>query len=214
MTNYKLQITKKKESNIIWADGFTLIETLVAVVVIGVMGLIMSEIIIKSFQSNAKTALIGTIKNNGQVVLNTLDNAIRTSDGVICVKPTLTASYNDTIIIQKSGLYTRFQFFQPSISPPANGYVRQDSSSSVDATTCALGGSPPSISLTSRDVNSGVSITYPTVNPIGPFTKYPTANFKDTINIDFFVGPPVNSPLSFENQVGSKIEFKTTVEVR
>src|SRR5579884_1558712 len=103
-------------------SGFSLIETMVVIGVLAIIGVIMADILKRTITTDTKTELTGTIKNNGDKALNTMDNSIQFADRVVCVGQFTTN--NDTIVVVKDGNYTRFRFFEQSSGK--DGYIQED----------------------------------------------------------------------------------------
>lgn len=72
--------------------GFTLIELVVVVGVLGVVMITISSVMINSFRAKNRVELTDKIERNGSVVLTELQNQISgaTGDGMLCVGSTLT----------------------------------------------------------------------------------------------------------------------------
>lgn len=192
--------------------GFSLIEVLVVVSVLAVLSVMMVDLLSRTLQGSNKTQLLGDIKQNGQTALNTMDTTIQYSDQVFCVG-TLTSS-NDTIIMVKSGVYTRLRFYKFS-GVTSNGYIGQytvpqskvSDPTTLNSTLCSDPDTTGEVKLTSDDLNSGVSLQS------GSFSYTPNPAYKDVVGISFSLGPSVKAPPSFDNQ-SSAVSFSTTVEVR
>lgn len=106
------------------AKGFTLIETLVVVVVLGVIGVALVNILPSSFRANDKSKVLGNVKQNGQAALNRLTTAIRGAHSIVCIE---SASSPSILTIQNyDGTYTRF-IFDPSVGTSKNGVLLQES---------------------------------------------------------------------------------------
>ncbi len=182
-------------------SGFTLMEVLVTLTIIVVVGLILSGILSKGFESNTKTALIGTIKQNGQVSLNIISQTLRSAESIVC-------SAADTLVARtQNGTYVRFTFIPPTVS--TNGYIRQDYPVLADARVTD--------NLCTATVASAVDLTDKTSTGIsvkdGRITRESNSGFKDLITIEFSIGPSVTALKSFENQIDA-VPFKTTIQVR
>ncbi|MBI2021689.1 type II secretion system protein [Candidatus Daviesbacteria bacterium] len=215
-------------------NGFTLIETLLVVIIFATIGVILSGILSRTFRGSDKSQLIGTIKQNGQSALNVIDRAIRQADGVICptdstpakiITIRTKASPSSSVGVQGSK-YIRFRFVDPTAS--SNGFIVEEepvvSNPSDEASLLIL--CSPSVGsyetptyLTDRDTGRGVSVPNSTSNPgiSDPYFKvYKQQGFKDIVVINFRLSPAINAGSSFEDKVGSDntIEFQTTIELR
>ena len=184
-------------------NGFTLIEALVSLVIIGVVGFILADLMTRSFQGSSKTALLGTVKQNGQTAMNILDSKIRNADLVLC-------STNQVLVIQDTNSnLNRFYFG----SPPTPTSLSQDSPTKnadpqYDPTqycNLALG---PATSAQSLTDTSAVSIIG------GKFDRNNQRGFKDSITISFKV-VPANAGIGFSDQLGGDgVLFQTTINLR
>lgn len=117
-------------------NGFTLIELLVVIGILSISFGLFLTIFTRVLQGGNKTQVIGSIKQNGQSILEVMDKTIRGSDRVVCVANSGTTSVvnapnsGDTLVVVQEGVYTRFRFFAPS-TPAAcssnNGCIKQES---------------------------------------------------------------------------------------
>ena len=183
---------------------------MVVIGVLAIIGVIMADILKGTIKSNIKTELTGTIKDNGDKALNTMDSTIQFADRVVCVNTYDASSFNDTIVVVKNGKYTRFRFVKPKAGK--NGYLQQEVftlSDPTQATTalCTQNATSPVI-ITDTDPVSGVSLV------VGSFQDNPNPGFKDVVNISFSLAPAVNIGTGAQNQVGGNVNFATSVELR
>lgn len=190
-------------------SGFSLVETMVVIGVLAVIGVIMTDILKRTITTDTKTELTGTIKNNGDKALNTMDSVIQFADRVVCVGKFSTN--NDTIVVIKDGSYTRFRFIGPSGNQ--NGYLQEDQFTLTDptkATTalCSQSTTYNPVTITDTDPVTGVSLV------AGSFLDDPSPGFKDVVNISFNLAPGVNIGPGAQNQVGGSVSFSTSVELR
>lgn len=209
-------------------NGFTLIEALVTISIIGVVGFILSDILIKSFQSNDKTKAIGTIKQNGLNAMEYFTKEIRTADAIVCAVTNPPDPNNPKfIVLDKSGTYIRFNFYEQN-STSVNGKITLNypSPNPTNPANECLNDAPPLNSeqtLTNTDLVSGVSLTI--ANITGSFTvsdidpnimvgSYNLTGYKDWIGIEFTLNKAVNAPQGFEKSIGYPESFKTTVNLR
>ncbi len=68
------------------SKGFTLVEALVVITVIGFIGVILTDLLFRSFRSSNKTQIQGILQESGQSALNVMDQSIRFSR-IVCVEP-------------------------------------------------------------------------------------------------------------------------------
>ncbi len=116
-------------------QGFTLIEMLVVISILSVVGVLILNIFTRTLRGGNKTQIIGTIKQNGQSILENMDKTIRSSDNVVCptITPPATSSGLDTLVVVKNGVYTRYRFISPNSTDitygdckSVNGCILQD----------------------------------------------------------------------------------------
>ena len=174
-------------------NGFTMVEILAVISILAVVGIILTEIFIRTLRGSAKAQVLASIKQNGQAVMDNMDKTIRGTDNVVtaCTIPL------NGIIVFKGGTYTRFLFILPTSSQ--NGYIAVDS----DSTCGGIYNNSPSIS--DKNTKSGVSITS------GSFTLVRNPGFGDVVAISFQAEPALE--ISSQNLV-DPVLFKTTIELR
>lgn len=189
--------------------GFTIVEALVAIAIIGVIGFILSDLLSRTFKGGNKSQLIGSIKQNGQSVLNNIDLTVRNSDSVVCAQ---SATYS-TLVLNKQGKYVRYRFYPPTSS--ANGYIGQDSptwDNPIEASSLCddsqLQRSTDIIYLTDRNLYSGVSVE------ATQFIRITNPGVKDSINIKISIAPGIKAKETFDSSVLEPIKFDTTVVLR
>lgn len=208
-----------QRNKLLKSKGFTLIEAVIAIAIVGILGIIISEVLSRSFRSSNKSQLIGSIKQNGQNALNSIGQIVRSADNIVC--PT-DASAVPTITIVKDGVYKRI-FFKDQTSS-ANGYIAQDNPSPItpsDATNLCNMTTYPEVSstrvfLTDTDANTGVSVKNPSGNLGGTFQVLPSSGYKSLVIVNFNLMPPINSSNSYDQQLGENgaLNFKTTIQIR
>lgn len=207
--------------------GFTLIEILVVISVMGILGLVFTGILIQALRAQNKVRILNQVKQNGQNVLDKLSNEFRQAEKVICVGRNLGNSINtalgfyDTIVIFRQGTYSRFRFYPPT---PGNGYIKRNDFSLNDITevtsesdlcteTADRGGSE---NLTDTDPISGISLTADKDSSDKPIFKIDSqSGYNDIITMKFRAAQGVSAGRSFETAVKEGgILFITSVQVR
>lgn len=179
-------------------NAFTLVELLVVLTIVSTLSVIFVEVFFRNLRGGSKTQIVGVLKQNGQTAMEVMDKIIRTSDKVICP---LANSQLDTLVVQKEGQYIRFKFNPPTSSPPANGFISQDS---VGDCTSPLSSST---SLTNTNSTNGASVLS------GSFSLNSSPGYKNLVTISFQIGPAVNIPKTLTD-TAEPIRFNTTVELR
>src|SRR3989344_3499972 len=101
-------------------SGFTLIEMILVIGLIGISGIIITEIFLRTLKSSNKSQIESQLKQNGQNVLSNIEQAARSADDVVCVP-----SGNSSVILESDGGFIRYSFTPPSGSK--NGIIQKDS---------------------------------------------------------------------------------------
>lgn len=190
--------------------GFTLIEMIVVIGIIAVLGIILTEVFVRSLRGNNKTQVLAIIKQNGQAVLETMDKNLRGSDALLCPD-----TQGDTMVAIKDGIYTRHRIIVESVG--TNGVIQKDNPSpqvgetqELFATRVCASSDPltsPITTLTDANTLSGTSIKS------GNFTRNKVAGFRDLITISFVLGPAVSAGGALTGQI-DPVTFQTTVQLR
>lgn len=79
-------------------DGFTFVELLVAISIIGIISVAIAQVILITFKTNSKVEVQKEIKQNGDFVISLIENSVRNAKSVTCdssVSLTVT-NYDDT----------------------------------------------------------------------------------------------------------------------
>lgn len=82
--------------------GFTLIEVIIAVSILGIIGYVMTGILARSFSAGDKSQALGSLKQNGQNIVNILESNIRDSQAIVC------AESNILTLQKKDGIFLRY----------------------------------------------------------------------------------------------------------
>ena len=209
--------------------GFTLVEILVVIAIVAIIGTIMAAVFINTLRGSNKSQILGSIKQNGQAVLENMDKTIRNSDDLICP----TSGWSNTIVLLKNGVYTRYRIALPTdgtytapascIGSGKNGCIVQDNpEKQLDPATGQEETDPafirrvcfpsnPIISgtniLTDTDAQSGVSIYS------GFFNSSNLPGYKAAVTINFILKPGVGVPTIIAGQI-DPVTFQTTVQLR
>lgn len=205
--------------------GFTLVEVLVAISIVGIVGTILVAIFSNTLKGSNKSQILASIKQNGQSLLETIDKTIRSSDNVVC--PTVTSpatiSSLDTLVVVKNGTYTRYR-----IAPPTNHTVP---SSCWDKNGCIVVDNPtpgPSEATPTPFINRVCNSSDPMsqaqiltdTNPqagtlvvSGAFTRNRASGFKDQVTIAFTLQPGKDAPAAIRGQIDDTV-FSTTIQLR
>lgn len=198
-------------------NGFSLIEVLVTVTILTVIGVAISTIVTRSFQSNTKTELIGSVKQNGQGALAIMEKDIRESDTVVC--PLSGTGTILTLLTKTNGKYIRFTMVTEGGGANGTIYREEFIFQTLPVTSdqlCNLS----SYALQSNkipliDDTSASAISLKNITGTG-FTVIKNPGFKDTVKVQFDLGPSVTSPTNFQNTLGgsNSVNFQTTVQIR
>lgn len=213
-------------------QGFSLIEVMIAITIIGVVGVISVAIFTQTLRTSEQTTDLSNLKQNGEPALNTIADAIRNAEAVICYgtlntynpplsSPSAGASpfpspgirRNIIVIRTMEGKYVRFRFIDPVVSSgvvTANGYAaRQDNLDPTGITDlnefCTNVTDVNLVSLTNRDITTGVSINW------GDFLKLSDNLNKDSVVVRFYVNP---TKTIFGIGASENAVLQTTVQVR
>lgn len=207
-------------------QGFTLIEALISVAIVSVIGLLITTMLARTFESNTKTKLLGVIKQNGQNALNFIDNAVRNADSVVCVRDTSTApltafqsnpaTYTGNLIVLKSNIDQRAVYTRISIisTPGNNNGVATDSPTWSDSTSnesneYQLCNTLPTNGQILIGSSSGIEIDSTATTPAFTLSRGP----KDVVQI-YFALKNTGSSTDFTNSIVGNQVFQTTVVLR
>ena len=187
-----------------------MVEILVVIAVVSIVGVIITTIFIRSLRGSNKAQIISQIKQNGQIVLENMDETIRNADHLVCVSN----NPDNTLVVEKAGLYTRFRIDPQGTT---NGSIQQDNPIPtavesdpklfIDRVCNPQDPMPPEGSLTDTGLQSGIKVMS------GSFTRNRQAGFKDAVRINFIFGPGVGAPKAVAGQI-NPVTFETTVQLR
>lgn len=197
-------------------SGFTLAEVLVVISVLSILGVIVLTIFSRSLRGTNKSQILVSLKENGQGVLETLTNAIRNADNIVCVSNEISDASGRSLVIVKSGAYSRYKFVLQTNS--LNGFVREDKPApsaeekdpKVFINRVCSTSDPPApdfITLTDNSLQKGVSLTE------GFFERNKLAGFKDSVKITFRLSPAVELLPAVAATV-DPVTFETTIQLR
>lgn len=184
--------------------GFTLVEMLVVVAIMAVAAIILVQTFSGILRGNSKSQVLGSIKQNGQSAIDTMDKVIRNAGALVCP-----LSSGDTLVVQNSdGSFTRYKFIAPAppTNPTANGYILQDKTlAGSTVPNCTEAPATYQI-LTDTDKKTGVSIT----NGLFSINKEGSSSI---ITVEFTGEPGLDFQAAFGSQIDS-VKFKTSVTIR
>ena len=221
--------------------GFTLVEMLVVIAILGVFGTLILVIFTRTLRGGGKTQIIEAIKQNGQSVLEVMDKSVRNADQIFC--PSV-ASPDNTLVVFKDGVFTRFRIVLEqdiirnplTLYPPgcqlvnrkSNGCIIQDNPTERNPDTNTDEGpdnfkrrvcnpDDPMVQaavLTDTNNQTGVSVDCVASDCVlNPFFFRETAaGYHDQLTIKFDLQPAVEV-----SQVVGQIDpvtFQTTVQLR
>lgn len=190
--------------------GFSLIEIVIGISIIGVVGGALALILNRTYKGANKTNLLVNLKQNGQTAINNIEGSIRQSEGIACPQ---TTTPSDTIVIQtkEEGEYLRFRFIPQPSDKSKNGVIVKDLLMLTNPIQvellCSLPPSNPE-QLTDKDEESGVSLIR------GDFTVLKNRGVKDVVTVDFELGPPVKAGASYDTTLQNNVSFKTSIQLR
>jgi len=197
-------------------SGFTIVEVVVSIGILGVIGAILALTLSQSFQGNNKSALIGNIKQSGQVALSIIDQTLRNANSIVCPPKTKIGSSNLTLEL-KDGRIVRFTAIPEPVNKLYNGHLVQDSPI-LDKTKSPvefcdyLDTQPPSAILLLTDksnITSGISL-----KAVDVFSITKTPGYNDIVEIKLKIGQSAGAKSSFDNSTVNPIRFQTTVQLR
>ncbi|MBI2601180.1 type II secretion system protein [Candidatus Daviesbacteria bacterium] len=201
--------------------GFTLVEMLVVIAILGIFGLMMSVIYIRSLKGSYKSEVLSAIKRNGQQVLEVMDKTIRNADNIVCVNNAFTTNDRTlkVIVVEKEGKYTRFSYIPPvTSSPKRNGYIAQDNldydPNELPSTLCAENIEQASstykvLTDSTPAAGSGLSVSVTDAE----ITSDKLAGFKDLVTISLSIEEGVSISSDLAGEISPET-FQTTIQLR
>lgn len=116
------------------SQGFTLVELIVVIAIMGILGVVFSDILVQALRTQNKVQVLSQVKQNGQTVLNDIIYEVQRSDQVICAgsfpdsdgsRIALSSNtggtgqsqnhpiYDDVLVLLRQSVYTRFKYIPP-----------------------------------------------------------------------------------------------------
>lgn len=107
----------KQAGSLIPKSGFTLIEILIAVALIGVIGTIVTQVFFLGFKSQAKSEMLKEIKQNGDYTITVIEGMVRNASDIIPVPTGKCNNNSDAFsIINSDGYMTTFIYSNNKIA--------------------------------------------------------------------------------------------------
>ncbi len=199
--------------------GFTLVEILVVIGVLGIVGTIIVTIFTRTLKSTNKTQVLLAVKQNGQSTLERLDKEIRNAGEIVCLSP-----IKDVLVTFFEGTYTRYKIYSADETGFGDFVTGCPKSSGCIATDYPVRGDE-SLEQFSDDVCKAEAVM---LNPVilsdtnpasgvqvisGEFTQNQSTGFSDEIKIEFVLGPPREAPSSVVGEI-DPVKFETSIQVR
>lgn len=187
--------------------GFTIVEILVVIAIMGIMGLVVTEIFVRNLRGNEKAKVLANLKQNGQAVVERMDKVVRSADNVVCLP-----AGGETLVISKSGIYTRYRFKTeggvPTIVEDNPAFAGITPLETFLTDICNLNDFVGASKLLLTDTNSttGVRVEYSM-----PFSRNKLSGFKDTVTVNFKLSQGLASPAHLQID---PVEFRSTIALR
>lgn len=198
--------------------GFSLMEVMIAITIIGVVGIISVNIFTQTLKTSSETDTLSNLKQNGEQVVNSLTEAIRSAEAVVCYGPPDNTYLppdntrkNRLVIRTADGKYIKFRFVDPTLGSAgvtSNGYLSRQEGldpNQLDTFCSTDTPSPAVVVLSNNNSLTGVSISQ------GKFNKISGSQNRDTIAITFNVNPALKAGGTLGSDIAA---MQTTVQVR
>lgn len=192
-------------------NGFSMVEVVIAITIIGVVGIFVSTVLTRSYKASNQSDKLGKLKQNGQVAIDLMAESIRNAEGVVCYGGTV--SRKTSIVIRNlDGKYIKYKFIDPVYSGgsvTSNGYIiKQEflNPSDYDNFCTTDLASPTPVAITNNNNSTGVSVSD------GEFDKLtPSTSSKDSVMISFQVSNTLTAVSASDSDTTL---MQTTVQVR
>ncbi len=204
-------------------SGFTLVESVIAIAIVGVIGLIMADVLNRAFENGNKTALLSNIQQTGQAALNTIEGTSRYSK-FVCVgdgstgNNVINTDYS-VMAISKDGRYIRYIY--KAATSMTNGYISEDFPVYTGTATdiCNLTTPVPGTATNQHKLTNDVALSVKSA----AFTLLNKSSVggdngasKVTVSIKFSLVPTINANQRVGSQIGTTngIDFSNTLQFR
>lgn len=175
-------------------NGFTMIELLVVLAVLGIIAAIGGEILMTVIRTYNKANIIGELQQNGNYVLSQLEEEIRESGAV-----SQTSSHDLTVVRRDESTVT-YSFIEPSGSGGTcvNGRLER----SLDGGAAQV--------MTNTDNKGGINVIFTTPDPSA--FEVDATSIPNKVNITLKISQACNASTRIDYQ--AETVLKTTVSLR